>query len=78
MVDVATPTCTTYRGISGGLGIEQNVVTGCIECHTAYDNGSKREEIGNKIKEYLQSIYGDSWNEDDLIYNKWQGFKYSK
>lgn len=61
-----------------GLGIEQNVVTGCIECHTAYDNGSKKEEIGNKIKKYLQSIYGDSWNEYDLIYNKWQGFKYSK
>lgn len=62
----------------GGLGIEENVVTGCQECHHEYDNGSKREEIEERIKQYLKSIYGDSWNEEELIYNKWNGYKYSK
>ena len=28
----------------GGLGIEENVVTGCQECHHEYDNGAKREQ----------------------------------
>lgn len=62
----------------GGLGIEENIVTGCRKCHQDYDNGDKREEIGKIIKEYLKSIYGDSWDEEKLIFNKWQGFKYSK
>ncbi len=54
----------------GGLGIEQNIACGCIECHDAYDNGSKLEENGLIIKNYLQNYYGESWNELDLIYKK--------
>lgn len=54
----------------GGLGIEQNVACGCMECHDAYDNGSKLVENGLIIKEHLQNYYGDSWNELDLIYKK--------
>ena len=60
----------------GGLGIEENVVTLCTEltknkCHRKYDFGTKeeRQEIGNKIKEYLESHYED-WSEDKLIYRK--------
>lgn len=63
---------------NGGLGIEENVVTLCIDCHNDYDNGNKKEEYENRIKEYLKSKYGDSWNEEKLVYNKWQNFKYSK
>ena len=62
----------------GRLGIEENVVTGCFKCHHDYDNGFKREEIENIIRKYLKSIYGDSWSEEKLIYNKWKEFKYSK
>jgi len=57
----------------GGLGIEQNVVTMCIVCHDAYDNGKDaelRDYIKNKTKEYLQLLYKD-WNEDNLIYKKY-------
>ena len=72
------PNMHYIRRSYGGLGIEENVVVGCIECHHEFDNGSKREEIGNIIKEYLKSIYGDSWDEEKLKYNKWNGFKYSK
>lgn len=62
----------------GGLGIEQNIVTLCLKCHHDYDNGILREKIGNYIREYLKSIYGAMWNETDLLYNKWQGFKFNK
>lgn len=61
---------------NGGLGIEQNIVTLCTEltdnkCHRKYDFGNKnqREEIGLKIKRYLQSKY-ENWNEEDLVYRK--------
>lgn len=61
----------------GGLGIEENIVTLCTEmtlnkCHRRYDFGSKeeRKKIGGIIKKYLQSKYND-WNEEKLIYKKW-------
>lgn len=60
----------------GGLGCEENVVTLCSnlsehKCHYRYDFGTReeREEIGEKIKAYLQSKYPD-WDEDKLVYDK--------
>lgn len=58
----------------GGLGIEQNVVTLCPACHMAYDNGAKKEEYKDRIREYLRSRYRD-WSEKDLIYDKWKEVK---
>ena len=58
----------------GGLGIEENIVTLCIECHHDFDNGNntqKREHIKNKIERYLKSKY-KNWNKEKLIYNKWR------
>lgn len=55
----------------GGLGIEQNIITMCRQCHDNYDHTIQREEIGNIIQAYLKSKY-DDWNEQDLIYNKWR------
>ena len=54
-----------------GLGIEQNIVCGCLKCHTEYDNGKYREQHGETIKRHLQSKYKD-WKEEDLIYRKWK------
>ena len=53
----------------GGLGIEQNVGCGCIECHNSYDNGKKVIEYKEVFKEYLKGKY-KNWNEKDLIYRK--------
>lgn len=59
----------TYRGggpfahyirrSQGGLGIEENIVTLCNECHHDFDNGFKREPIGAWISEYLGERYPD-------------------
>lgn len=54
----------------GGLGIEQNIACGCMECHNDYDNGSKLEENGTIIRNHLQKCYGESWDELDLYYKK--------
>lgn len=53
----------------GGLGIEQNIVTLCPSCHNDYDNGFKRKEIRQILKDYLSSKYKD-WDEKKLIYRK--------
>ncbi len=53
----------------GGLGIEQNIVTLCLECHDRYDQSAERVAIGDQIAGYLADHY-DGWNEQDLYYKK--------
>lgn len=54
----------------GGLGIEQNIVTACPECHHEQDNGLNTEYYELKTKRYLQAHYGDLL-EINLIYKKY-------
>lgn len=62
--------CAHYIARSqGGLGIEQNIVTLCPECHREYDNGLKRAEYGKIIKEYLTGLYGP-FRDSELKYRK--------
>jgi 5-methylcytosine-specific restriction endonuclease McrA len=55
----------------GGLGVEENVVTLCQDCHYNYDFGGK--DISNiyrkYIRNYLSEKYED-WREEDLVYEK--------
>ena len=44
------PNSHYIRRSKGGLGIPQNIVTMCISCHNAYDNGNRREEIATKTR----------------------------
>ena len=53
----------------GGLGIEQNIVTLCLNCHYKTDHTCDRPIMLEKIKSYLQAKY-EGWNEDDLKYRK--------
>ena len=56
---------------NNGLGIEQNIVTLCLECHNNFDHGCKeiRSKYRQFIRNYLKSKY-ENWNEDSLIYKK--------
>lgn len=56
---------------SGGLGIEQNIVTLCARCHEITDHTEHRKFMLNQIEKYLKSKY-DNWNRKDLIYDKWK------
>lgn len=64
------PNAHFKRRSQGGLGIEQNIVTLCPKCHKDFDNGFKREELENYIREYLKFKYGQNWNEAELIFKK--------
>jgi hypothetical protein len=59
------------REVSGGLGIPENVVTLCPECHYEEDFGQDTKLYEEFIKNYLKSIYGADWNKEDLIYKKY-------
>ena len=50
-----------------GLGIEQNVVTACLNCHRKMDQTIHRKEMLEKANKYLDAIYGER-NTEDLVY----------
>lgn len=53
----------------GGLGIEQNIVTLCRECHRRYDQTTDRPNIREFLRQYLMKKYPE-WDEQNLYYRK--------
>lgn len=53
----------------GGLGIEQNLLTVCRECHFQLDNGLATKLYRQKAEAYLRAHYED-FNIDALKYKK--------
>ena len=53
----------------GGLGIPENIMTNCPDCHTLFDNSKHRESMLPIAEVYLKSKYKE-WNYDILIYKK--------
>lgn len=69
-VDVSNACCHFIARSQGGLGIEQNIITLCNECHRDFDNSERRKEYKRIIRWYLKKKY-ENWNEKELTYNKW-------
>lgn len=65
----AMPNAHYISRSEGGLGIEQNVVTLCLNCHRKVDQTVKRKELLKEIWKYLSNQY-PGLNEKDLIYKK--------
>ena len=55
----------------GGLGIPENIVTACRPCHDRMDNSTNRQQMLQVAAEHLRQFY-EGWNEDSLVYDKWQ------
>lgn len=55
----------------GGLGIEQNIVTMCRDCHRDMDQGDKKttDKLHHTVRDYLSKHY-EGWSEENLIYKK--------
>ena len=53
----------------GGLGIEENVLTLCTECHRQYDQSTDRPIMREFFREYLKGKYPE-WDESKLTYRK--------
>ena len=54
----------------GGLGIEENIICACADCHRLMDSTTARERMKDIARKYLQSKYPD-WDERGLYYKKW-------
>lgn len=64
------PVCHYIAKSQGGKGIEQNILTGCYKCHTAFDQSDQRYAYREIARDYLMSKYPD-WKEEELYYKKW-------
>jgi hypothetical protein len=66
-----TPAHVVSRA-KGGLGIEQNLITGCIPCHDILDHGTReeREAMYDKARDYLRGHY-PNLDEINVIYSKY-------
>lgn len=51
----------------GGLGIEQNIVTLCGDCHFRMDNTPERKELLAVVKAYLDEQYPNFSDEERLF-----------
>ena len=65
----AMPNAHYISRAKGGLGVEQNILTLCMDCHRRYDQTTDRKAMKEYLKEYLKSRY-PNWEESDLYYKK--------
>ena len=66
---LAAPVAHYIARSHGGLGIEENILSLCQNCHRKYDQSTKRNEMGVFFRDYLQSKYPE-WDETKLIYRR--------
>lgn len=75
------PRCACAHYISRahlGLGIEENIVTLCDECHRAFDQeaGERSRAIGEAVYAHLRSLYGaEKITVEGLTYDRWRFLK---
>lgn len=54
----------------GGLGIEENILTACPDCHRRLDQSTDRKRYLAAAEAYLRRVYQGSWDIERLIYKK--------
>ena len=54
----AMPNAHVLPRSKGGLGVPENIVTACWQCHEAMDHSSQRERMLKQANHYLDEIYG--------------------
>lgn len=59
----AMPNAHYISRAKSGLGIEQNIVTLCMDCHRRLDQTTERKELLNKVKHYLDRFYPNFTND---------------
>lgn len=65
----AMPNAHYISRAKGGLGIEQNIVTLCMDCHYAMDMTAERKLYLKKVGEYLKVKY-PNFKDAERIYSK--------
>lgn len=76
------PHCHIVRRSQGGMGVTQNIVTLCGECHYALDEGlflgrlkplglNSRQDVEDYVIDYIKGFYPD-WTRESVTYHKWE------
>ncbi|MBQ5588009.1 MAG: HNH endonuclease [Selenomonadales bacterium] len=65
----AMPNAHYIARSQGGLGIEENIVTLCWDCHHRFDNTPERSAVKKIVRMYLMMKYPE-WDEQKLTYKK--------
>lgn len=65
----AMPNAHFISRAKGGLGIEENIVTLCQNCHYNFDMTDMREYYKEYIENYLKKKY-PNWDKENLIYKR--------
>ena len=66
----AAPNAHIVRRSQGGMGVEQNIVSLCLRCHEALDEGKDRERLMERVEAYIKGFYPD-WTPESVTYRKW-------
>ena len=67
------PNAHFVKRSQGGMGIPENIVTLCPDCHYQEDFGKNSKWYEEQIEKYLKTYYGEEWRKEDLVYKKWKG-----
>ena len=67
----AGPHCHYIRRSQGGLGIQENIWTGCQTCHEAFDSEATDGPLHQRVWDYLSTFY-PGLHRGNLIYKKWE------
>lgn len=62
---------------SGGLGIEENIVTLCNDCHKYLDQSVRRKVLLQKVRDYLDRFY-PNFKDEDRKYKKGEKYERNK
>lgn len=76
------PVCHCVRRSQGGMGIEQNIVCMCNECHFSHDEGlfmsrlrplgfETQQDVQEYVKDYLRGHY-PGWTPESVKYHKYK------
>ena len=62
------------RRSHGGMGVEENIVTLCPECHREADEGKTAKEKQEQIAAYISRCY-PGWSREAVTYRKGEPWK---
>lgn len=73
--------CHVVRRSQGGMGIEENIVTLCPQCHYSLDEGlymrrlaplgiKTQQQVQNIVEDYMREKY-PGWTREKVKYRKW-------
>ena len=68
----AGPHCHFIRRSQLGLGIAENIWTGCEQCHREFDSEASDGPLHKIVEDYLKSNY-PNWDKSKLVYQKYGG-----